>query len=65
MFDKEFTFRGNIFDQNVPPPMHFLFYIACMILVEDLWFYVTHRILHTKMFYERIHKFHHQVSSEP
>merc|ERR1712131_93158 len=44
--------RGNIFDQNVPPPMHFLFY-------------VTHRILHTKMFYERIHKFHHQVSSEP
>ena len=43
--------------------MHFVIFIASMILVEDLWFYLTHRLLHTKMFYERIHKFHHQVSA--
>ena len=50
------------FDEKVPPPLHFVLFIASMILVEDLWFYLTHRLLHTKMFYEKIHKFHHQVS---
>ena len=54
-------FRGNAYDENVPPLMDFFFYIPCMILVEDLWFYLTHRMLHTKMFYEKIHKFHHKV----
>ena len=43
--------------------MHFVLFIASMILVEDLWFYLTHRLLHTKMLYEKIHKFHHQVSA--
>lgn len=52
-------FRGNVYDANVPPLSDFLI-IWPMILVEDTWFYLTHRMLHTKLFYEKIHKFHHK-----
>ena len=56
-------FRGNIYDENVPSLLHFLFYFVCINLVEDFYFYVTHRLLHTKLLYQKIHKVHHQVSS--
>ena len=72
-------FRGNIYNDQVPPLIEFLI-IWPMILIEDLWFYIIHRnsldliimctsyimksnwfrTLHTKVLYERIHKFHHK-----
>ena len=35
-------FRGNIYNDQVPPPSDFLLIFA-MILVEDVWFFTMHR----------------------
>ena len=35
----------------------------CHILINEILFYYSHRLLHTSYFYKRIHKIHHRFSS--
>lgn len=39
---------------------HFLFFV----LSYDLWFYISHRFLHTPMGYKWIHRYHHSVEAK-
>jgi sterol desaturase/sphingolipid hydroxylase (fatty acid hydroxylase superfamily) len=34
---------------------------VAIIAIYDIWFYLTHVLLHTKYFYNRIHYIHHQT----
>ena len=34
--------------------------IAFMLIVEDFFFHMTHRLMHQKFFYRYVHKIHHQ-----
>lgn len=38
--------------------------LLCAAGFADVWFYATHRLLHTSVFYSRVHKIHHR-SFEP
>lgn len=37
-------------------------FITCFLIV-DVWFYITHRALHSKLLYSRIHKLHHRFKA--
>lgn len=37
--------------------------IAIFFVVEDMWHYWLHRMLHTPLLYKRVHKLHHQYSA--
>lgn len=39
---------------------YFWFTVLAMILIHDAWFYWTHRLLHTKYLYAKVHRIHHQ-----
>jgi len=52
--------RGNVYDSNVPSLKDFIFNIIGIVLIEDVWFFSMHRLLHTKFFFENIHKIHHK-----
>lgn len=38
---------------------YFWFSVVAMILIHDAWFYWTHRLLHTKLLYSKVHRIHH------
>jgi sterol desaturase/sphingolipid hydroxylase (fatty acid hydroxylase superfamily) len=40
-----------------------LFDLAMAYLLMDILYWATHRLLHTKYFYNRYHKFHHEIIS--
>lgn len=42
----------------------FIFQILVLMLILDFWFYVAHRIMHTKYIYRFVHKRHH-LSTDP
>ncbi|MCC9604370.1 sterol desaturase family protein [Blastopirellula sp. JC732] len=39
---------------------YFWFSVVAMIVIHDAWFYWTHRLLHTKLLYAKVHRIHHQ-----
>lgn len=41
-------------------PVSFLWTLALALVLNDAWFYVEHRLMHTKLFYRRFHQRHHQ-----
>lgn len=41
----------------------FLISLVVLFLVHDLWFYLTHCLLHHKLFFSRFHKIHHQSTN--
>ncbi|UUO05650.1 sterol desaturase family protein [Blastopirellula sp. J2-11] len=38
---------------------YFWFSVVAMIFLHDAWFYWTHRLLHTKFLYSKVHRIHH------
>ncbi|MCS6934690.1 MAG: sterol desaturase family protein [Chitinophagales bacterium] len=43
---------------------YFIFSVAAFIFMHDLYFYITHRIMHWKVIYPYVHKVHH-LSTNP
>ncbi|EAQ78619.1 sterol desaturase family protein [Blastopirellula marina] len=50
----QFYYGGNPLGQ-----FYFWFSVVAMILFHDAWFYWTHRLLHTKVLYSKVHRIHH------
>jgi len=51
--------RGNSTTLPLPDFNTFLLHMGGFLLVEELFFYYSHRLLHSKRFYGPIHKLHH------
>ncbi|PQO26835.1 fatty acid hydroxylase family protein [Blastopirellula marina] len=50
----QFYYGGNPLTQP-----YFWFSVVAMIVIHDAWFYWTHRLLHTKLLYAKVHRIHH------
>ncbi len=46
-----------------PNWLEFPVHLAAYVVLTDLWFYATHRCMHTKAFYSRFHKLHHRFKA--
>jgi methylsterol monooxygenase len=55
-----FVWRGMSTTLPLPSFWYFVAEIVAFVLVEELFFYYTHRLFHTKAFYGRFHKKHHE-----
>jgi len=54
------VFRGNAHKiREIPTLFQFIVHIALCIILREIHFYYSHRILHKKWFYEKFHKKHH------
>ena len=46
--------------EGVPTPLKFAFQLLFCAIVEDFVFHMSHRALHTKWLYQKVHKLHHK-----
>jgi sterol desaturase/sphingolipid hydroxylase (fatty acid hydroxylase superfamily) len=56
-------FRGIHIDGPLPSAAEMLFRVLFYFVIEDLWVYWGHRILHTSWLYRRVHSVHHEFSA--
>ena len=54
-----YCFPPDVNPENLPSIPKFVFQMVVMMLIQDFWFYWSHRALHLPIFYKRIHKHHH------
>lgn len=47
----------------IPNWLEFPVHLAAYLVLTDLWFYATHRLMHTKHLYARFHKQHHRFKA--
>jgi len=52
--------RGISMTLPLPSFNRFVFELALCVLIEEVGFYYTHRLFHSKLFYGRYHKIHHE-----
>lgn len=52
--------RGYDASQAVPPWSIALFHVVMMVLLQDVFFFLSHRLLHVKWFFRRFHRIHHE-----
>jgi sterol desaturase/sphingolipid hydroxylase (fatty acid hydroxylase superfamily) len=46
--------------ESMPSYLEIIVQMLFCMFIEDFLFYLSHRLLHTKYFYSKIHKFHHE-----
>lgn len=54
--------RGSVtVPHGLPTPLAFVLEIAAYVLLFDAYFYVLHRLMHTRIAYPRVHALHHRA----
>jgi len=55
--------RGFDTGRQLPTFQWVLFELTVFILIDELGFYYSHRLLHSRLLYRRVHKWHHEWTS--
>lgn len=50
----------NLNKKELPSMLVIMFQVLCCVVSDDFFFYISHRILHHKKLYGKIHKIHHE-----
>lgn len=59
LFTQLYEWRG-MFENAAPTLLEVILHMVGILLVEEVWFYYGHRLLHHRLLYAAIHKRHHE-----